>query len=36
MPKTQKEINNIFTYHTPKGNQIERYQKIRSVAKEFA
>lgn len=36
MPKTQKELDNIFTYHAPKTDQSERYQKIRSKAKEFA
>ena len=36
MPKTQEELNNIFTYHSPKNDQPERYQKIRAKAKEFA
>lgn len=30
------EIKNRFTYHTPKGNQPERYQKIRAYAFEMA
>ncbi|MBN2157883.1 MAG: hypothetical protein JW807_00705 [Spirochaetes bacterium] len=31
-----KKIMNNFTYHPPKGNQPERYEKIRSLAKEMA
>lgn len=33
---TQEELNNIFTYHAPKGDQPERYQRIREWAKELA
>lgn len=29
-------IDKMFTYHAPKGNQQERYEKIRAAAKEFA
>jgi hypothetical protein len=29
-------IEKSFTYHAPKGNQQERYVKIRDEAKEFA
>jgi hypothetical protein len=29
-------IENDFTYHAPKGDQIERYQKLRDKAKELA
>lgn len=29
-------IENWFKYHTPKGNQAERYTKIREAAKVFA
>ena len=29
-------IEQIFTYHAPKGDQAERYQKIRDKAKELA
>lgn len=29
-------IENIFTYHTPKGSQTERYVAIRNKAKELA
>ncbi len=33
-----KPINTdeLFVYHPPKGDQVERYQKIRAAAKEFA
>ena len=30
------QLENIFTYHAPKGDQTERYEKLRSKAKEFA
>lgn len=30
------DIDNTFTYHAPKGNQNERYVKIREKAKELA
>jgi hypothetical protein len=30
------KIENWFTYHPPKGDQAERYVKIRDAAKEFA
>ena len=36
MPKTQEELDNIFTYHSPKADQPERYKQIRAKAKEFA
>ena len=29
-------IEQIFTYHPPKGDQIQRYEDIRIAAKEFA
>ena len=29
-------IDHIFTYHTPKPDQIPRYNNIREKAKEFA
>jgi hypothetical protein len=32
----QKELDNRFTYHAPKEGQPERYQAIRSKAKELA
>ena len=33
---TKEELENHFTYHPPKGDQPERYQKIRDKAKELA
>lgn len=33
---SQKDIEEYFTYHSPKGDQVERYQKIRDAAKVFA
>lgn len=30
------DVNNIFTYHRPFGNQPERYEKLRNKAKELA
>lgn len=30
------KIENDFTYHTPKGNQAERYGQLRDKAKELA
>jgi hypothetical protein len=29
-------IKNWFTYHAPKGDQAERYQRIREAAERFA
>lgn len=31
-----EQIENSFTYHSPKGNQSERYLEIREKGKEFA
>ena len=31
-----KELDNIFTYHAPKGGQTERYEVIREAGKELA
>ena len=31
-----KKFDNIYTYHAPKGNQQERYEKIRAKARELA
>jgi hypothetical protein len=31
-----KEIENLFTYHAPKADQPQRYEKIRGAAKELA
>lgn len=33
---TEKDLVNLFTYHPPKGDQAERYQKIRDAAHSFA
>lgn len=33
---TAEQINNIFTYHSPKGNQPERYENIRAAARDLA
>jgi hypothetical protein len=30
------DLANRFTYHTPKDGQVERYQRIRDAAHEFA
>ena len=30
------DIENVFTYHAPHGNQLERYEEIRSEARYFA
>lgn len=30
------EIEEYFTYHAPKGDQQERYEKLRAKAKELA
>jgi hypothetical protein len=32
----RSDIESKFTYHAPKGDQVERYQKIRDAAKELA
>lgn len=33
---TNEQIENIFTYHKPVGDQPERYERIRAAAKQFA
>lgn len=33
---TSEQINNLFSYHSPKGDQTERYNRIREKAREFA
>ena len=30
------DLDNLFTYHPPKGDQAERYQNLREIAKELA
>jgi len=32
----QQQIENAFTYHSPKDDQLERYQRIREKGKELA
>lgn len=34
MPKL--DLENLFSYHAPKGDQIQRYAEIRSEALKFA
>ena len=31
-----EDLDNLFTYHAPKGDQAARYEKISNAAKEFA
>jgi hypothetical protein len=31
-----KQIDNIFTYHSPSGNQPKRYEILRDTARELA
>jgi hypothetical protein len=33
---TKQDLDNWFTYHSPKGDQPERYVKIREAAKALA
>lgn len=33
---TLKEIDNIFTYHAPKGNQSDKYEILRTRARDIA
>jgi hypothetical protein len=32
----KSELDNVFTYHSPKGDQPQRYEKLRNAAKVFA
>lgn len=32
----KKEMEVRFTYHAPKGNQLERYEVLRAIAKNLA
>ncbi len=34
MPKL--DLENLFSYHAPQGNQVDRYNRIREAAKGFA
>lgn len=31
-----EEVENVFSYHSPKGDQPARYEAIRAAAKSFA
>lgn len=31
-----KKLDNVYTYHTPKGDQPQRYENIRAKARELA
>lgn len=33
---TQEDLDNWFTYHAPKGDQVGRYENMRTSAKFFA
>jgi hypothetical protein len=33
---TQSDVDNLFKYHPPKDDQVERYNKIRKAGKYFA
>ncbi len=33
---SQSDLDNTYTYHAPKMEQIERYARLRQKAKEFA
>jgi hypothetical protein len=33
---TGQEIENVFTYHAPKGDQTDRYQELREESKTLA
>ena len=35
-PEVQKQLDNSYTYHSPKEDQPERYVRIREKAKELA
>lgn len=35
-PQTQKMIEDNFTYHTPRADQVPRYNDLRGKAKELA
>jgi len=34
-PEMQAEIDQVFTFHPPHGDQVERYERIRESAKEL-
>lgn len=36
VPSTSRLLSDVFSYHAPKGDQQDRYVKIREAAKAFA
>lgn len=36
MPVTPDNIADVFTYHAPEGDQLQRYANIRRAAHDFA
>jgi hypothetical protein len=37
MPQINEHtLDNVFTYHTPKGDQAQRYGSLREAARKFA
>lgn len=36
MPVTAKNVDDVFTYHAPTGDDPVTYEKLRSSAREFA
>lgn len=37
MPQINDDtINHVFTYHAPKGDQLQRYAAVREAARRFA
>ena len=36
MDITAETLDNVFTYHAPKGDQLARYEQIRTTAKTLA
>ena len=36
MPISDAELDNLFTYHPPIDDQVERYARLRTAAKTFA
>lgn len=33
---SKSELNNLFSYHPPKGDQVDRYGKLREAGKALA
>lgn len=36
MPVNHNNVDDVFMYHPPEGDQVERYQRLRDAAKVFA